>query len=86
MMDLPETQMTPGNKLELQYNRLIEYLYACARQYGEELNLEVAAKYLEETRGKNILIEWNYLGNPETPDDGDTLVASFFLEDLGVGS
>ena len=74
--------MNQENNIDLQYNRLMEYLYACARQYGEEMNLEVATKYLEETRGKNILIEWNYLGNPETPDDGDTMVASFFLEDL----
>ena len=66
----------------LQYERAIEALYACARQYGKDLNLELSAKYLEETRGKDILIEWNYLGNPENPDPDDTLVATFFLEDL----
>ena len=66
----------------LQYERAIEALYACARQYGKELNLELSAKYLEETRGKNILIEWNYLGNPESPDPDDILLATFFLDDL----
>ena len=67
----------------LQYERAVEALYACARQYGKDLNLELSTKYLEETRGKDILIEWNYLGNPENPDPDDTLVATFFLEDLG---
>ena len=65
-----------------QLERAIEALYVCARQYGKDLNLELSAKYLEETRGKDILIEWNYLGNPENPDPDDTLVATFFLEDL----
>ena len=66
----------------LQYERAVEALYACARQYGKDLNLELSAKYLEETGGKNILIEWNYLGNPENPDPDDSLLATFFLEDL----
>jgi len=63
--------------------RLVEALYACARDYGKDLNLELRVKYLEETRNKNILIEWNWLGDPDNPQDDDTMIATFYLEDLG---
>lgn len=74
--------MTPEEQLQYEYLRLQEALYACAREYGEALNLELKVKHIAETNNKKINIHWTYIGNPEEPHVDDTLVATFGLEDL----
>lgn len=72
-------RLKPQMKLEHQLERAMEFIYAVARTYGNEMNLLVKNRYLEETTGKDILIEWEYLGDPGNPDPDDELVATVLL-------